>query len=107
MSKILPLIAGSEDRIEGWAFDNVEGVLQAIDLSGADIKLRFSIDERTTVERTATADGNQVANKGKFTYDLVAADITTGGTVRFCVKVTQGGQTHISQEIVRSAKVPV
>lgn len=105
--KILPFITGSEDRIVGYVYDNVAGVLTLLDLGGAAVSLRFSVNGRAAFSRAATVDPDQVANKGRFTYDLTTTDLVQEGTLSIAAHVTIAGQVHKSQPVVRSAKLAV
>lgn len=92
-------VATSEDLIEGVIRDRQGELMVPIDLTGATVKLLLKLSPTLTKEVTATADGNQTLNPGKFSYQLAATDLPSAGHVGLQVQVTTGGKKHISKTI--------
>jgi hypothetical protein len=70
----------------------------AVSLTGATLKLQVRQQFATTaiLNATATADPDQTANKGKWSYSLLAADLASADTYQASIQATYGDGTIIT-----------
>ena len=96
------LVVGSMDTIRGMVYDIQDGLRVAVDLSGASVAIKASLNGAATVNWAGTPDPDQAANKGLFTYTLGSSDLGTPGIVKLQCYVTVGATVYRSKPVKRS-----
>jgi len=97
-------VVGSEPILTGIAYDRTNLVRQAKDLTGAAIFVRAILNGGTVKIWNATANPDQVTNRGKFTYQMGSSDIDAVGIVELQAWVTLSGKTTKSGTVVEEAQ---
>ena len=83
----LRLVKDDNDIVAtGFVYD--DGV--ARNLTGATVALILKLKDGTAHTITATADGDQTTNAGKFTATLTSTHLAAGGKGNYEVQVTDG-----------------
>ncbi len=104
-------VAKSEGILSGIIKDRVGDDLTLLDLTGATVKVQLRLNGGVVKEVTGTPDGDQVANKGEFAYQLTTTDLPDPGTVEMEVHVTSALKKHRSKivgvDVYPTMDVPV
>lgn len=96
-----PLIVGSNDTITGTIYDNEDGTLTPVDLSGATISIKPRLNGTSLTAWTATAHPDQDTHKGEYSYALGGTDLQTAGALELQAHITVGASVYKSKVIDR------
>ena len=97
-------VAGSTHLFEVVIKDNVNGVVTPMTLTGATIEFKVLKADGTVSTWAATADPDQVTNKGKCTYKLSTTDLTQEGSIYVQPVVTVGADVYRGADIEHFVK---
>lgn len=97
-TEVIPLVAGSEDILEGTIYDWVAGVRTAHDLTPyTSLSMKFSLNAGSTVSLTMVKDPDQETNPGKYTCQLGATTLPGAGQVELQAHLSDGVTTRKTQ----------
>lgn len=94
-----PFKTGSADKIKGRIRDRIGVDLVPVDLTGATVLLKAKIGKVWAKSFTATADPDQVNNRGVWTYQLLTTDLDRAGDMELETHWVVAGVPHKSKSI--------